>query len=74
MKEKEPKRSLLTWERAVMVFASAGAGYILGSGETREKISFCCRAAWNVIKRRNRVRTIHRKANEILRQVYPHGM
>lgn len=74
MKEKETKQSLLTWKSAAIVLASAGAGYMLGSREVREKIGLRCRAARNVIRRRNEVWTIQRKAGEILRRAYPQGM
>lgn len=74
MKENEPKQSLLTWESAAIVLASAGAGYALGSKEVREKIGLRCRATLNIIKRRNEIWTIQKKAGEILRRAYPQGM
>lgn len=73
MKEKETKQSLLTWESAAIVFVSVGAGYLLGSREVREKIGLRCRAIWNVIKRRNEIWTIQRKAGKILREAYLQG-
>lgn len=74
MKEKEPRQSFLTWKAALIVLASAGAGYMLGSKGVREEISLRCRAARNVIRRRNEMWTIQKKAGEILRRAYPQGM
>lgn len=77
VKEKEPKPSLLTWKSAAIVLASVGAGYFLGSRETRRKIgkeiSLRYRGFRNALERGQSVEERFR-FRRLIRQVFPEDL